>query len=230
MPWLLGALGLLLLLGLLLRGFLLASPGQIRRAGVWLLAGIGAGAFVVLLVTGRIAQALPMLLAVAPLGWRLWRHWRDAGRFAAPGTTESQVETATLAMRLDHGTGLFSGRVKRGGFAGRELGELSLHDILALLADCAAHDAESVPLLEAWLDRARPNWRAAAAPPEGPAMDHGAALAVLGLGEGAGEEEIRAAHRRLMRQAHPDRGGSPNEAARLNAARDMLLARKKPPR
>jgi hypothetical protein len=49
------------------------------------------------------------------------------------------------------------------------------------------------------------------------------ALATLGLAEGASAAEIRAAHRRLIRDAHPDRGGSSAQAARLNAARDRLL-------
>jgi curved DNA-binding protein CbpA len=49
------------------------------------------------------------------------------------------------------------------------------------------------------------------------------ALAVLGLAEGASEDEIRAAHRRLMRAAHPDGGGSDWMAARVNEARDVLL-------
>jgi curved DNA-binding protein CbpA len=50
------------------------------------------------------------------------------------------------------------------------------------------------------------------------------ALAVLGLQPGADEEEIRAAHKRLMRMAHPDNGGSDWLASRLNQARDTLLA------
>ncbi len=49
------------------------------------------------------------------------------------------------------------------------------------------------------------------------------ALAILGLVEGATPDEIRAAHRRLIREAHPDRGGSAVYAAKLNAARDRLL-------
>ncbi|MBV8398597.1 MAG: DnaJ domain-containing protein, partial [Acetobacteraceae bacterium] len=48
---------------------------------------------------------------------------------------------------------------------------------------------------------------------------------VLGLQPGASEEEIRAAHRRLMRAAHPDSGGSDWMAARVNQARDILLGR-----
>ncbi|WP_373855728.1 DnaJ domain-containing protein [Acidisphaera rubrifaciens] len=49
------------------------------------------------------------------------------------------------------------------------------------------------------------------------------AFAVLGLPPGAAPEAIRAAHRRLMRAAHPDSGGSDWIASRINQARDVLL-------
>lgn len=49
------------------------------------------------------------------------------------------------------------------------------------------------------------------------------ARAVLGVGLRADADAIRAAHRRLLAQAHPDRGGSPELARRLNMARDLLL-------
>ena len=51
------------------------------------------------------------------------------------------------------------------------------------------------------------------------------AYQILGLRPGASEAEIRAAHRRLMRAAHPDSGGSEWLATRLNQARDVLLGR-----
>jgi len=50
------------------------------------------------------------------------------------------------------------------------------------------------------------------------------ALAVLGLRAGASEDDIRAAHKRLMRMAHPDNGGSDWLASRLNQARDTLVS------
>jgi DnaJ homolog subfamily C member 19 len=53
------------------------------------------------------------------------------------------------------------------------------------------------------------------------------ARAVLGVGLRADAEAIRAAHRRLLAEAHPDRGGAPELARRLNAARDLLLKQKR---
>lgn len=51
------------------------------------------------------------------------------------------------------------------------------------------------------------------------------ARAVLGVTAQADEGEIRAAHRRLMAELHPDRGGSAERARQVNAARDTLLDR-----
>jgi hypothetical protein len=54
-------------------------------------------------------------------------------------------------------------------------------------------------------------------------MTRDEAYEVLGLRAGASEAEIREAHIRLIRLAHPDRGGSDWLAARINLARDVLL-------
>jgi DnaJ family protein C protein 19 len=55
------------------------------------------------------------------------------------------------------------------------------------------------------------------------AMTRTQAYEILGLAPGASPDEIREAHRRLMRTNHPDSGGSTWIAARLNQARDVLL-------
>ncbi len=54
-------------------------------------------------------------------------------------------------------------------------------------------------------------------------LDPAEARAVLGLGMSASDSEIKAAHRRLIAQLHPDSGGSDYLAAKINAARDVLL-------
>jgi hypothetical protein len=62
-------------------------------------------------------------------------------------------------------------------------------------------------------------------PAERPAstMTRAEALKVLGLREGATEEEVRAAHRKLIMQNHPDKGGTDYLASKVNEAKDVLL-------
>ncbi len=58
-------------------------------------------------------------------------------------------------------------------------------------------------------------------------MDEIEARQLLGVGLNANAEEINAAHRRLIAQVHPDRGGTAELARRVNAARDLLLGQMK---
>lgn len=57
------------------------------------------------------------------------------------------------------------------------------------------------------------------------AMTEEEAYRVLGLEAGASEDDVKAAYRRLMGQAHPDHGGSDYLAAKINQAKDVLLKR-----
>jgi DnaJ homolog subfamily C member 19 len=56
-------------------------------------------------------------------------------------------------------------------------------------------------------------------------MDEIAARQLLGVGLNADADEINAAHRRLIAQMHPDKGGDADAARRVNVARDLLIAR-----
>ena len=68
----------------------------------------------------------------------------------------------------------------------------------------------------AWSSRIRPVIRSEP-------ISEADARAVLGVGAGASEAEIRAAWKRAMARAHPDQGGTKGLAVRVNAARDRLL-------
>lgn len=83
------------------------------------------------------------------------------------------------------------------------------------------------PLAWSWWRQGAPPGvgRGSPPPPRRSSMTPEEALAVLGLKPGATEAEIKAAHMRLMRGAHPDHGGSDWLATRINQARDTLLRR-----
>ena len=225
----LGAMGLLLLL---LRGFVASSPRDLAHALKTFAAVFSALASTGLLFTGRFGLALVTLGATAMAIRALLRGPRGADpmRGAAAAGGASGVETDLLSMRLDHVSGEVGGRVKRGLFAGRELSGLGLGDLLRLLEEATRDDPQSIQLIQAYLDRRFPDWQAEATAPPRPAagaMDERTALEILGLAPGAGEAEIKAAHRRLMARLHPDHGGSPYLAAQLNRARDQLLRRRR---
>jgi hypothetical protein len=229
--YLLIGVGLLLLLVAALRGFVSANPRALV-AGLRWTAVIGGGALALwFLVSGRLNQALVLGAALAPLFMRwkaLWNTMRNAaGR--AQGQS-SDVETAWLRMSLDHDTGAMDGTVLQGQWKGRRLSELSVDALLDLLAECRINDAESAQLIEAYLDRARPDWREAAGqsttaqkPPASSAMTREEACRILEVPSDADEVTIRDAHRRLMMKLHPDMGGSSYLAAKINQAKDVLL-------
>lgn len=252
-------LGVGLLVAFLLLGqwYVNAQPRDIirglKRAGVvLLLLGV-----VALAATGRLGWALALLAGLAPWAGKILRllflgHLlRRSGLFGGPGGFStpgggfgfgmpgggsgraggqaSDVMTAWLSMTLDHDTGTMSGRVLQGPYLGRELDSLSPEERLDLWRQVQA-DPDSARVLEAWLDRADPDWRAAGGtgqdappPPDDGPMTRADALKILGLSEGADAAEIKSAYRRLMRQMHPDHGGSSWMAAKLNEAKKVLL-------
>ncbi|PVF98070.1 hypothetical protein CPB86DRAFT_815086 [Serendipita vermifera] len=54
-------------------------------------------------------------------------------------------------------------------------------------------------------------------------MDRAEAIEILGLKDTiAGRQKLRDAHRQIMLANHPDRGGSPYLASKINEARDLI--------
>jgi DnaJ-domain-containing protein 1 len=120
---------------------------------------------------------------------------------------------------------------------------LSDTEVLELFEELERSDAHGAALLEAYLDWRLPDWRdgqerAGDGPSGGPSESAGSqrrrraassrmgseeAYAVLGLSEGASPNDIRRAHRGLMKKLHPDQGGSNYLAARINEAKEVLL-------
>jgi hypothetical protein len=140
----------------------------------------------------------------------------------------SRVATSLLAMELDHDSGRMVGTVLAGPYKGRLLSALADEELKTFHRQCASVNDQSRALFEAWLDRSKAGWREAwnAGPGTGSTpsgkMSRTEALSVLGLKEGATPDDIRAAHRRLMKEFHPDHGGSDYLAAKINQAKDVL--------
>ena len=233
MTYLLG--GFAILCGVLLLGwvFVNTNPARLARVLRWTGIVLTVAAVLALTVSGRLAMLLGIAAALIPLLYRL-RATMGGLRGPAVGHS-STVETPFVRMSLDHDTGGMAGTVLRGRFAGMRLDELSRAELLALLRECRTIDEEGARLVEAYLDRTDPDWRAdlhggQAGGSTGPGPSTSdvtvdEAYAILGLQPDADAEAVKAAHHRLMKQLHPDHGGTDYLAAKLNRARDVLLRR-----
>lgn len=177
---------------------------------------------------------LHLLVRLLPL-WQMFRTRTASSAYgSAGGNDASSIRTRFLLMNLQHATGDMDGEVLEGDFKGARLSALSIEQLLKLARECL-QDPDSLQILEAYLDRTHPDWRAgqeaptdqgsAQAPAAEPGMSEEVALEILGLQRGASREDVVLAHRRLMQKMHPDRGGSDYLAKKINAARDFLLER-----
>jgi DnaJ domain len=212
--------GLLLVAALL--GIIALSAVHVTPGGVIFVVRIGAGAaLAAAAVWALVARQVGIALGLAGISLALLGPLIAARRAAPSPGRASEVRTDALAMTLDHDTGAMNGEVLAGRFAGRRLSELTPEELQALIDDMEG-DEDSRSLIWAYLDRRGGEAEGAAPPPDPGAMSEADAYNVLGLEPGAGPEEIRAAHRRLMKRVHPDLGGSPALAAMLNTAKKRL--------
>lgn len=210
----------------ILRGYVRANPATMARS-LKTATGVAACVAAAYLLTRGVA-----LLAL-PLGtfgaWMLWGPGRIGSSSRSSGNS-SKIATDHLEVALDHDTGRVTGRVLKGMFANRRIESLQPAELALLWQDCRFTDQKSAQILETYLDRVHPSWQAdmargeaeMASGPDG-AMSEREALEILGLEKGAGEDEIRKAHRDLMMRLHPDRGGSTYLASKVNEAKTVLL-------
>lgn len=236
-PVLLGALVLIMIL-VLVRAFAFADPKALIK-GLRYSGAAACGGFAALFAaTGRLVPAMflgSMAWGLITRGHAWPGAWRFSGRPSArskPNEGEStRVRTPWVEMELDHDTGAMHGTVLKGAYSGKALDELMRDALLTLYREAGSADTETARLLEAYLDRTLGGeWRVDAERKHSAAysdskMSREEALKILGLQEGAIESEIRSAHRRLMMQNHPDRGGSDYLAAKINEAKDVLIGR-----
>jgi len=226
--------GFAVLSGFLLLVYLFVNADPARLARGLKVSGVvvAVAAVATLAISGRLAALLVPVAMMMPLLVRV-RALLDRYRTPAAGQT-STVATPFLRMTLDHDTGSMTGTILQGRFSGMRVEELGGADLLALLRECRAEDEEGARLLEAYLDRVRPDWRdelagerpggsGGGARSAGGDMTVEEAYAILGLAPGADAEAIKEAHRRLMVKLHPDHGGSDYLATKINRARDVLL-------
>ena len=229
------AIGVLILLGVIamLRAYASANPTTLATAAKRTALGSAALGAILLLLRVPLGIAFILIGLALPLALRWNALWPDFhGAAGRPRGKTSRIATKHLTMELNHDSGVIEGRVLAGRHRDRRLAELTVEQLLEVREDCRVDDAESVTLIEAYLDRFHADWRTqqsggsssgGPARPAAAAMTREEAYEVLGLRPGASDAEIRDAHHRLMIKLHPDHGGSDYLAAKINQARDFLL-------
>ena len=238
MPTLIAGVVAVIVLYSLLQMFRAANPVVLARA-----VKIGGGVVALAVaaftgIKGELAVAIPLgIFGAGLLGWSPFgesgfaniREMFGGSRSRRPRGPASKVRSRFLDMTLEHRTGDLWGQIVAGPYAGHALDEFDLAQLMAMTSSL---DAESVPLLESYLDRRFPAWRqdaqADAARGQGRSAASGKmtdeeAYQILGLKPGAGRDEIGRAHRALMKKLHPDQGGPTYLAARVNEAKEVLL-------
>ncbi len=144
---------------------------------------------------------IALLLAGLGAGWLLLR-------LARGGEETKNVTLLKLVVWLGLAAALFAARLWPLAF-------------MVLVA------AGGVMAIEAWKNKTIAEDKRANSTPVAPqkTMTEDEALAVLGLSQATDAEKIKAAHKKLISQIHPDKGGTDYLAAKINEARDILLDR-----
>ncbi|MFT6556584.1 DnaJ domain-containing protein [Sneathiella sp.] len=224
-------IGVALIVGLIIgaNAVAQANPKTIIRAiriATAIILGVVATFFV---FTGRFAYAPPLAAAAI----FLLSNRSFLGNRKPSSGNQSDVKTNWIHAVLDHDSGDMDGLVLQGTYKDKNLSDLNARELNNLLEELS-DDAQSRSILETYMDRRfsdnekETNFRQDHANSDETTgsysqdMSKAEALEVLELDKGATKEEIKAAHKRLMKKFHPDHNGSSYMAAKINQAKDIL--------
>jgi len=227
-------IGLSLFVALLIGGNSLANadPKKLVKAlriSATIICALLAGFFI---LTGRFAYAPPFVIAAL---FFLRNKPLFGGGNAPSAGQQSDVETSWIKATLSHDSGEMDGQILKGKFESQLLSTLTLDQLMEFQEE-ALEDPQTLAILNSFLDRYHAEADEAGAAGEeqakerktraqsssGP-MTRREALAILELTEGATLDQIKKAHRQLMKKFHPDHDGSEYMAAKINEAKDVLI-------
>jgi hypothetical protein len=150
------AIGFLILLGVIamLRAYASANPSTLATAAKRTALGSAALGAVLLLLRVPLGIVFLAVGAALPLALRWSALWPDFGAASGrPRGKTSRIDTKYLSMELNHESGVIEGKVLAGRHRDRRLAELTFEQLLEVRGDCLVDDAQSVTLIEAYLDR-----------------------------------------------------------------------------
>ncbi len=147
---------------------------------------------------------IALIFAIGAAGWLLWR----SARGVKPGGGARNVTLLKGVVFLGLAAALFAAK-------------------LMPLAFMTLFAAAAITGIELWRDRTIKLEEAAEKSARTPkvAMQPQEAASILGIDLNAPPDDIRAAHKKLISQLHPDKGGTDYLAAKINDARDVLMKR-----
>lgn len=213
------------------------------RFGIKALAGSVFLLGVLALSRGLVALALPLFIIayflirktdiLPKLPWDAIKESTSILHPKETGPVKPTLYSRFVLLYLSTDNSDLSGRIHSGPSKGVEFSDLTTDEYCKLLKHYAKFDREGEQILVTYLDQKNPKWQSEIggsykANKETSSYATGKmkkkqALLLLGLSLTPTENEIKASHRNLMKKYHPDQGGSPFLAAKINMAKDLLL-------
>lgn len=198
-------------------------PAESRERRLWQAAVV---AFLLItlfaLATGRLNWLGALLVGLIPFVRGLWRLLTNGLTLLGWWQSYQQARAMrTEYLRLFLANGQLDGEVLQGEFSGKTLSQLDKNQLGSLHQWLSQQDPVAARLLYSYLLH-RFGDQAGTETSNDP-MSLAEARTLLGVDETADKKTIVYAHRKMMQKFHPDRGGSHELAARINAAKEKLL-------